>query len=72
MRPVPPGETTASIRSTVASHEMPAMLTRVKNGPAFRATTDELVLVDPRFVQPCCEVSRLGFRAPMKATWRAM
>src|SRR5579862_3674056 len=70
--PVPPGETTASILSTVASHEMPAMLTRVKNGPALSAVTVGLVLVGPRFVHPCWEVSRLGFRAPMKATWRRM
>src|SRR5580700_8453649 len=45
IRPVPPGETTASIRSTVASQELPAMLARAKNGPAVSFAAAGLVLV---------------------------
>src|SRR5579875_3062727 len=70
--PVPPGETTASIRSTVASQEMPAIETSVKNGPAFNDCTVAFLVVGPRFVQPCWETSRLGFMAPMNATWMRM
>ena len=71
MRPVPPGETTASIRSTVASQEMPAMLTSVKNGPFARLTAVALLLV-PRPTHPPLAASTLGFRAPMNATWTRM
>ena len=69
--PVPPGEMTASILSTVASQEMPAMLTRVKKGPAasFPATA---LLLAPRPSHPPLAASTLGFSDPMKATWMRM
>src|SRR3984957_7133859 len=49
--PVPNGETTASILSTGATQEMPAMLTRVNKGPAAILPAFGLVLV-PRPSQP--------------------
>ena len=71
MSPVPPGETTASIRRMVASHETPAMLTRVKNGPLARFPATVLLLVASPVQPPLCS-STLGFIPPMKAIWMRM